>query len=179
MLFRSQRLVAAVPALQPKVAGPAGGPLLQARGLCKQWRAQGPWWRRTRAVQALDSVNVSVREGETLAVVGESGSGKSTLARVLARLIDADAGDLEVQGVGADLLARRESQLQALRGRVQLVFQDPFAALNPRHPVGRSIAMGPMARGMPEAQAWSLAQRLMEQVKLDPRSVGQIGRAHV
>ncbi len=114
-------------------------PLLEARHLRKSFSAAaGVWagadspraesrWRRTRAV---DDVSLALAPGETLAVVGESGCGKTTLARLLLRLIEPDAGELRF--AGRDLRAARGADLRALRREMQMVFQDPFASLDPR-----------------------------------------------
>ncbi|MBZ5644369.1 MAG: ATP-binding cassette domain-containing protein [Acidobacteriia bacterium] len=82
------------------------------------------------AVPAVDAVSLELAAGETLAIVGESGSGKTTLARMMLRLIEPDSGELLVEG--RDFLAARGSQLRALRREMQMVFQDPFASLDPR-----------------------------------------------
>lgn len=95
-------------------------PLLEARNLVKSYGAR----------RALDSVSLSIEPGETLAVVGESGCGKTTLARVLLRLIEPEAGEILFDG--RNLRAARGAALRALRREMQMVFQDPFASLNPR-----------------------------------------------
>ncbi len=89
-------------------------------------------------VRAVDSVNLELAAGETLAIVGESGSGKTTLARMLLRLIEPDSGELLVDG--RDFLAARGAELRALRREMQMVFQDPFASLDPRMRVGAIVA---------------------------------------
>jgi peptide/nickel transport system ATP-binding protein len=166
----TRRLLGAVPALQPRPPRASTGTLLQATGLCKQWAARRLGWRRTAPVRAVDDVDLSVGSGETLAVVGESGSGKSTLARLLMRLTEADAGRIHLQGVAADVRALPDAALGPMRRAVQMVFQDPYASLNPRHTVGFSIAMGPIANGVPEAVAMSQARELLGRVRVDPAS---------
>ncbi|HET6145601.1 MAG TPA: ATP-binding cassette domain-containing protein [Candidatus Acidoferrales bacterium] len=88
-------------------------------------------------VAAVDNVSLELCAGETLAIVGESGSGKTTLARMLLRLIEPDSGELLVEG--RDFLAARGSELRALRREMQMVFQDPFASLDPRMRVGAIV----------------------------------------
>jgi ABC-type microcin C transport system duplicated ATPase subunit YejF len=88
-------------------------------------------------VTAVDGVSLELAAGETLAIVGESGSGKTTLARMLLRLIEPDSGELRVEG--RDFLAARGAALRALRREMQMVFQDPYASLDPRMRVGAIV----------------------------------------
>ncbi len=112
---------------------PMGEVLVEARGLVKAYGA---------ASRVVDEVSFEIRRGETLGLVGESGSGKSTVARMLLRLVEPSAG--QVFYGGQDLLAMRASTMRAMRRRMQIVFQDPFAALNPRMRV-RDILAEPFA----------------------------------
>ncbi len=89
-------------------------------------------------LHAVDDVNLSINEGETLGVVGESGCGKSTLGRVLLRLIDATEGQVLFEG--NDILQYKQKQIKELRSRMQIIFQDPYASLNPRMTVSEIIA---------------------------------------
>jgi peptide/nickel transport system ATP-binding protein len=107
--------------------------LVEARGLTKEY---GPGTR------VVNDVSFTIVRGETLGLVGESGSGKSTVARMLLRLVEPTAG--EVRYGGRDLLAASAGELRGLRRRMQIVFQDPFAALNPRMRV-REILAEPFA----------------------------------
>jgi oligopeptide/dipeptide ABC transporter ATP-binding protein len=93
--------------------------------------------RPTQFVQAVDGVSLSLRRGTTLAIVGESGCGKSTLARLLARLIEPTAGSVVLNGV--NLTSASAKQVLKMRRDIQVVFQDPYACLNPRHSIGQSI----------------------------------------
>jgi len=106
-------------------------PILVARDLAKTYRSEG------RIVRALDGVSLDLAAGETLAVVGSSGSGKTTLARALLRLVDLDAGTIRIDG--RDFHGFSGSELRAERRRIQMVFQDPAAALNPRASVAGAI----------------------------------------
>src|SRR5579871_6094521 len=107
--------------------------LVQARGLVKQYGA---------GARVVDDVSFAIRRGETLGLVGESGSGKSTVARMLLRLVEPTAGEVRYGGV--DLLAASSGEMREMRRRMQVVFQDPFAALNPRMRV-REILTEPFA----------------------------------
>lgn len=93
--------------------------------------------RPTQLVQAVDGVSISLRRGTTLAIVGESGCGKSTLARLLARLLEPTEGSVVLNGV--NLTAASSKQMLKMRREIQVVFQDPYACLNPRHSIGQSI----------------------------------------
>jgi ABC-type glutathione transport system ATPase component len=110
--------------------------LLRARGLEKSYAREGSGGGH-RFV-AVDGVDLEVRRGETLAIVGESGCGKTTLARMLLRLIEPDAGELFFEG--RDLLRLGARELRRARREMQMVFQDPFASLNPRMRVGQIVA---------------------------------------
>jgi oligopeptide/dipeptide ABC transporter ATP-binding protein len=114
--------------------------LLQARGVCKYFSRQSGWWgRHSRAVRAVEQVDVDVQQGETLALVGESGSGKTTLAKTLIRLYVPTAGSITLEGRDIARLTKR--QLQSVRQHVQMVFQDPTSSLNPRRTVYDTIAL--------------------------------------
>ena len=114
-------------------------PLLEARNLRKTFpAAAGAFAMGARSgVAAVDDVSLELAAGETLAIVGESGSGKTTLARILLRLIEPDSGELLIDG--RDFLAARGAALRALRREMQMVFQDPFASLDPRMRVGEIV----------------------------------------
>jgi peptide/nickel transport system ATP-binding protein len=113
-------------------------PLLEVQGLSKQFTVGNALSRGgRRKLQAVDDVSFSVFPGETLGLVGESGCGKSTLARCLVRLYDPSAGTLRFEGQDITHLGTRA--MRALRPRLQMVFQDPYASLNPRRRVGELI----------------------------------------
>jgi ABC-type glutathione transport system ATPase component len=114
--------------------------LLKARGLKKSYARAGAREDATGGARfaAVDGVDLDVHHTETLAIVGESGCGKTTLARMLLRLIEPDAG--EITFAGRDLLKLRAAELRATRRQMQMIFQDPFASLNPRMRVGEIVA---------------------------------------
>lgn len=114
-------------------------PLLEAMGLCKDFVVGGhlsPGGRRV--VHAVDDVSLAVWPGETVGLVGESGCGKSTLGRCLVRLYELSAGRLAFDGQDISRLSLR--RLRPFRREMQMVFQDPYASLNPRRRVGDLIA---------------------------------------
>ncbi len=114
-------------------------PLLQVDELHKQFHVGARFSRAGRRVlHAVDGVSLSVQAGETLGLVGESGCGKSTLARCLVRLLDPTSGTLRFEG--RDITALSARALRPIRPRLQMVFQDPYASLNPRRRVGDLIA---------------------------------------
>ena len=114
-------------------------PLLQVDDLHKQFHVGSRFSRDGRRVlRAVDGVSLSVQAGETLGLVGESGCGKSTLARCLVRLLDPSSGTLRFEG--RDITALSARALRPIRPRLQMVFQDPYASLNPRRRVGELIA---------------------------------------
>lgn len=105
--------------------------LLEVKNLQKYFPIQGGlWWREVGKVHAVDTVSFSVQRGKTLGLVGESGCGKSTLGRTLLRLTDPTAGEIIYEG--KDIAKLSAQELRALRKDIQIIFQDPFASLNPR-----------------------------------------------
>jgi len=139
---------AGVPIVGPPAAGSgatrrhpkavAGRPLVVLDHVTKHFPVQGGGWLgRKEVVHAVDDVSLTVREGEVLGLVGETGSGKSTLARLILRLIAADSGTISFDG--KDVLGADRSQLKGLRRQMQIIFQDPFSALDPSMKLGQSI----------------------------------------
>jgi peptide/nickel transport system ATP-binding protein len=120
--------------------------LLHLRNVKKYFGLRGVPWRQAQAVKAVDDVNFVVRKGETVGLVGESGSGKSTLARVATRLLDPTAGRVEIGGVDVTRVSGRK--LRPVRRKVQMVFQDPQASLNPRQSVGTILTTPFRAQGI-------------------------------
>lgn len=121
--------------------------ILSARGLTKTYKQRtGRFGFGTRTVKALDNVSLDLKSGTTLAVVGESGSGKSTLARCLLQLLPPDSGDVLFEG--RNLSALNGAALRAVRRDLQMVFQDPFASLNPRMRIGEIVGEGLLIHGM-------------------------------
>jgi len=143
--------------------------LLEADGLIKHFPAERSWLGRpTSFVKAVDGVSFSVARGETLAIVGESGCGKSTLSRLVLRLIEPDAGSLRFEG--RDLCALGPAELRAFRRDAQIIFQDPYASLNPRMTVGQ-ILTEPLALHdlVSSAGRRARVEELLRLVGLPPR----------
>ena len=123
-------------------------------------------------VRAVDGIDLEIHLGETLAIVGESGCGKSTLGRLLLRLIEADQGQILFDGEAVRQLD--DQSLRAMRRKAQLIFQDPFASLNPRMTVGDLLSEPLMLhRVVPADKRAERAARLLQQVGLKPEHAGR------
>ncbi len=120
------------------LAAPLTDALLAASALVKHFPVRDWLGRRRAAVHAVDGISLDIGRGETLGLVGESGCGKSTLGRVLLRLIEADSGGIDF--AGRDVRALNGGDLRRLRAEAQIVFQDPYASLNPRMTIGDALA---------------------------------------
>ncbi|MNS35474.1 Glutathione import ATP-binding protein GsiA [compost metagenome] len=164
----TQRLIAAVPHRrgEERVATGDDAPVLEVKDLKKTYVIGHGWLGGKREVHAVDGVSFTVRRGETLGIVGESGSGKSTIGKCLLKLVGINGGQLIFNG--QDIAKMSESRFRPLRHDIQMIFQDPFASLNPRHTVGRIISDGPVANGVPLAKAEARVRELLSLVGLDP-----------
>jgi peptide/nickel transport system ATP-binding protein len=163
----TRALIEAIPgdAVPPSRDEAQAKPLLSVNGLNKVYRSSGGWFQPKREVVALEGIDFTVDKGETLGVVGESGSGKSTLGRCIVGLNTPDSGEIRLNDV--DLRALEGRELREHRRRIQMVFQDPYASLNPRIRVGMAIAQGPIANGVAKAEAMKQARELLATVGLD------------
>ncbi|MGV7032964.1 ABC transporter ATP-binding protein [Methylobacterium symbioticum] len=164
----TKALLAAVPSLAPPERAPLDGQpvALQAIGLTKTYTTRTGLMGKPRVVAAVKEVAFDLRRGETLGLVGESGSGKSTTARLAIRLIEPDLGTVRLGTL--DFTRLGQAALRAERRRIQMIFQDPFASLNPRRTVEQIITAGPIAHGTPAREARARARELLELVGLQP-----------
>ncbi|SCE00712.1 ABC transporter ATP-binding protein [Streptomyces sp. PpalLS-921] len=143
-------------------------PLLKVSGLVKHFPiTKGVLKRKVGAVQAVDGLSFDVRPGETLGVVGESGCGKSTMGRLVTRLLEPTGGTIEFQG--KDITHMSAGRLRPMRRDIQMIFQDPYGSLNPRHTVGGIVGTPFRLQGVtPEGGVKAEVQRLLELVGLNP-----------
>ena len=141
-------------------------PLVSVTGITKNFTASRNFFGKPETfVRAVDGIDLEIYEGETLAIVGESGCGKSTLGRLVLRLIDADQGQILFEG--EDLTRLDDHALRSMRCKAQLIFQDPFASLNPRMTVGDLLSEPLMLHKIvPPAQRPQRVAHLLQQVGL-------------
>jgi peptide/nickel transport system ATP-binding protein len=165
----TRTLLEAVPRLVPRAKCELTNPenILAVRDLSKTFGARRRFFRRARrGIEAVKSVSLALRRGETLGIVGESGSGKSTLARCVVRLIESDAGEIRLGDI--DFRALSRAQLRPYRKKIQMVFQDPYGSLNPRLTVGQLVAQGPIVHGESREAAMETVRELLRLVGLEP-----------
>jgi len=143
-----------------------GTPLLEVKNLVKHFPQKGGLTgRQSGVVRAVENVSFSIEPGETLGLVGESGSGKSTTGRLILRLIEATSGNCRFNG--KEVFQLSHSDLRALRREMQIVFQDPYGAFNPRMTVGRILGEALELRGMTSAaERATEVERLLELVHM-------------
>ena len=146
-----------------------GAPLLELDDVKMHFRTKGDGLlaRKTKWVQAVDGVDLTLQPGETLGLVGESGCGKSTTARLITRLLEPTGGQIRYQGV--DIAHMSERQLRPYRREIQLIFQDPYSSLNPRHTVGTIVGTALRTHDLVEKGGeLRRVQELLELVGLNP-----------
>ncbi|OYU47139.1 MAG: microcin ABC transporter ATP-binding protein [Rhizobiales bacterium PAR1] len=166
----TQQLIAAVPPLKaPPPRAISDEAILTIDHVSKTYRTGGFLGRGQRVTHAVKDVSLVLPKGGTLGIVGESGSGKSTLARCLVRLIDPESGSIWLSG--RDLASLSKEEMRAETRNIQMVFQDPFASLNPRHKAGELVAQGLIVHGTPRAGALKRARDLFSLVGLDPAAI--------
>lgn len=152
------------PTERPRVAEP----LVEIKGLTKLYPVDSGWLTKKRSwLSALEDVDLTVMRGEVLALVGESGSGKSTLARLLIKLIEPTRG--EVRYEGENIFALSRAQVRRLRRKMQIVFQDPYSSLNPRHNVAQIVSEG--INHLPSSDRRKRTRELLDLVGLSPNII--------
>lgn len=166
----SKRLVAAVRGMSDTarpVAPPTENPILSIRGATKTYSIGkgGFWSKSTRRIQALNNVSLDVGQGETLGIVGESGSGKTTLGQSVVQLVKLDSGEIRFRDKSIQAMGRKTRANK--RPKIQIIFQDPYASLNPRHRVSRVLTETQLIHGASRANAMTRAREMLDLVGLD------------
>ena len=169
----TQELIRSVPDLKtPKSVDSSKQVLLEVDHLEKTYqRRRGFLGSSKSEVFAVNKIQFTLREGETIGLVGESGSGKSTVARCIVKLISSDGGKILYQQ--KDLAKMDRKSMMPYRKEIQMVFQDPYGSLNPRLTVGQMVAQGPIIHGEKQTKAFQKAKELLELVGLGPQAVNR------
>lgn len=165
----TRKLIGAIPQGRMRASAVARdvNQVLQVQALRKTYLTGGSLFKKGRRVEAAKGLSFELRRGETLGLVGESGSGKSTVGRCIVGLAPFDSGRVLFKGRALQSGAQFRAQSQ---GKIQMVFQDPYASLNPRHRIGAAIAQGPIAQGLSKNKAMARAIELLQLVGLGPEA---------
>lgn len=165
----TRRLIAAVPHRRAEdragTAEATDAVLLEVRDLNKAYRRRRGLFSKGEPIPAVRNVSLTLSAGQTLGIVGESGSGKSTLGRAILKLMEIDSGQILYRD--KDIAPLSASAFQPMRSKLQMIFQDPFASLNPRQTIGRILTDGPAANGVDKNTARRRAEELLDRVGLD------------
>jgi len=167
----TRALIDAVPRFTTGAAAPSdtAEKLFDMRSITRRFVRDAGLFRKGTAVVAVNDVSLSLRRGETLGIVGESGSGKSTLARCAIRISDVDEGSILLEG--QDVTRLRGRRLMPFRRKVQMVFQDPYASLNPRQKIGKILTDPLRVQGHARGPARERAIELLRLVGLEPQAM--------
>jgi oligopeptide/dipeptide ABC transporter ATP-binding protein len=145
----------------------SNSPILEVKNLVKHFPVGGKSNGKAGVVQAVSGISFSLAAGETLGVVGESGCGKTTAGRTILKLNEPTSGQIIFEG--EDITDYKPSRMRAIRAQMQIIFQDPYSALNPRQTIGKIIsAPFEIQRVTPDVGVKSAVQALMERVGLNP-----------
>lgn len=168
----TQALIAAVPPLTPgDVRRINKEIILEVNNLSKTYHNHSFFKQNRRTTYAVDNVSFKLHRGSTLGIVGESGSGKSTLARCIIKLLEIDSGQINFENV--DIANLKGKKLKHYSRHIQMVFQDPYASLNPRRKVGDQVTIGPILHGITKQQAIEKAKALFNIVGLESEALNR------
>ena len=154
---------------KPPGSVPSGEPLLSVRGVSKYFPGGGSGLlgRRGKPIKAVDGVTFSLDQGQTLGLVGESGCGKSTTGRVISKLLEPTSGEIHFDG--RDIAGLKPREMKSYRSQIQMIFQDPFSSLNPRHTIGTIVGAPFRIQGVKTDHGIKAeVQGMMERVGLNP-----------
>ncbi|MCO6547607.1 MAG: ABC transporter ATP-binding protein [Gilliamella sp.] len=168
----TQKLIAAVPPLTPgDVRRINKEIILKTIDVSKTYHNRSLFKYNRRTTHAVDNVSFQLHKGSTLGIVGESGSGKSTLARCIIKLLDIDSGQIDFDQI--NIASLKGKRLKQYSRHIQMVFQDPYASLNPRRKVGDQVAMGPKLYGTSHHDALTKAKELFKLVGLETEALNR------
>ncbi len=147
--------------------------VLQASGLSKVYSTSSGWFKQAKLTKAVDQVNITIRRGEVVGLVGESGCGKTTLSNMLLGLMDPTEGNIYFDGADMETFSRKD--WKAFRKRVQVIFQNPYSALNPRMPIGKAIEEPMIIHGIGSSkeERREMVNALLSKVGLEPDHYGR------
>ena len=169
----TQQLIRSIPDLRTSKSVESSKPvLLKVDHLEKTYQRRRGFLSSSKSeIIAVNKIQFTIREGETIGLVGESGSGKSTVARCIVKLISTDGGAILYQQ--KDLTKMDRKSMMSYRKEIQMVFQDPYGSLNPRLTVGQMVAQGPIIHGEKQIKAFQKAIELLELVGLGPQAANR------